>query len=59
MSDRDASVDDLAVLQIFRIESAALSIECRSRNQRIVDVKGVLGGDSQSRVMSLNRERHG
>jgi hypothetical protein len=30
--DREASVDDLAVLQILRIQSGALSFECRSRN---------------------------
>ena len=30
--DREASVDDLAVLQVLRIQSGALSFECRSRN---------------------------
>ena len=28
--DREASVDDLAILQVLRIQSGALSFECRS-----------------------------
>ena len=59
ISDGEAPVDDLPVLQIFRIKDSALSFEGRRGNQRIVDVKAVLRGDPQARFMSINGERHG
>ena len=59
IADGQVPVDDLAVLQILGIQRRALSFERRSGNERIVDVKLVLRGDPEARLVGLNRERHG
>jgi hypothetical protein len=58
ITDRQAPVDDLPVLSIFGIQRRASCVERRGRHQRIVDVKLVLSGEPQARLMSLNRQRH-
>ena len=51
-------IDDLAVLQTFRIKRGATGFESGSGDQRIIDAIAVLLGNPERRFMRAQRNRY-